>query len=87
MASNTFYAAAATSLLLTIKGRIQTQKKVVRFAATAETIRDFKFILKMLFFIVALIIAPIVIFPAFAQEVNLNGGTNYHMAWIFVCRA
>ena len=32
----------------------------------------------MLFFIVALIITPIVIFPAFAQEVNLNGGTNLY---------
>jgi hypothetical protein len=81
-----FLLAAATSLLLTIRGRIQTQKKVVRFVPTAETIRDFKFILKMLFFIVALIITPIVIFPAFAQEVNLNGGTNF--IWLgFLCIA
>jgi hypothetical protein len=81
-----FLLAAATSLLLTIRGRIQTQKKLVRFVPTAETIRDFKFILKMLFFIVALIITPIVIFPAFAQEVNLNGGTNF--IWLgFLCIA
>ena len=81
-----FLCAAAASLLLTIRVRTQTQKKVVRFDATAETIRDSKFILKMLFFIFAIIITPIVIFPAFAQEVNLNGGTNY--IWLgFLCVA
>ena len=81
-----FLIAAAISLLLTIKVQIQTQKKVVRFFPTAETVRDFKFILKMLLFIVAIIITPIVIFPAFAQEVNLNGGTNY--IWLgFLCIA
>jgi hypothetical protein len=48
--------------------------------------RDFKFFLKMFFFIVAIIITPIVLFPAFAQEVNLNGATNF--IWLgFLCVA
>ena len=81
-----FLIAAVISLLLTIKVRTQNQKNVVCFAPTAETMWDFKFILKMLFFVIAVIITPIVIFPAFAQEVNLNGGTNY--IWLgFLCIA
>jgi hypothetical protein len=72
-----FVIAAVTSLLLTIKAHIQTQEKAVRLDATADTVRDFQFIAKIVILIIAIIIAPIVLFPAFAQEVNLGGGTNF----------
>ena len=39
--------------------------------------RDLKFLIKMVLVVSAILISPIVIFPAFAQEVNLAGGTNF----------
>ena len=72
-----FSIAAATSVLLTLEARIQSQKGLVRISPTAETFRDFSFILKMLILIIVIIGTPIVLFPAFAQGVSLYGGTNY----------
>ena len=72
-----FSIAAATSVLLTLEARIQSQKGLVRISPTAETIRDLSFILKMLILIIVIIGTPIVLFPAFAQGVSLYGGTNY----------
>ena len=72
-----FTIAAATSVLLTLEARIQSQKGLVRISPTAKTFRDFSFILKMLILIIVIIGTPIVLFPAFAQGVSLYGGTNY----------
>ena len=77
----------AVSLLLTIKVRTQTQKKVVRFDPTAETIRDSKFILKMLFFICCHHNHTDCDFPRVRAGGEPQWWNELYMARIFVCCA
>lgn len=72
-----FLIAAAASLLLTLDVRVQAQKKTISFIPTFKTIYDCKLIVRIVLFVVVILVTPIVLFPAFAQEVNLYGGTNY----------
>jgi len=72
-----FFAAAVASLFLTIDVRISAQKHFVRILPTFATVSDFKLILKTALYISAILLTPIFLFPAFAQEVNLSGGTNH----------
>jgi hypothetical protein len=70
----TILVAAMLSLILTIELRKERPFKIV---ATEEMWFDLKFILRLVVLVGAIIMTPIVCFPAFAQEVSLYGGTNF----------
>lgn len=64
-----FTATAATLLTLSFHGKA--------FRPTPATFADFGFVARITAFCAGVIITPIAVFPAFAQEVNLYGGTNF----------
>jgi hypothetical protein len=75
---------ALASILLTLSfGRNGLEIKT-----TPATFRDVKFIASTVILALGIILTPIILFPAFAQEVSLYGGTNFvWLGLLLICLA